>query len=49
LSDSIKGFAGSLDTIAMKLLAGVPESNPEMVTLLQSADQSNKNITELCK
>lgn len=49
LSDSIKGFAGSLDTIAMKLLAGIPESNPEMVTLLQSADQSNKKITELCK
>jgi hypothetical protein len=49
LAVNIRSFAGSLDTIAMKLLAGTPEDNPDLVGLLQSADQSNKKITELCK
>jgi hypothetical protein len=33
----------------MKLLTGIPNDNPELVTSLQSAETSNKKIAELCK
>jgi hypothetical protein len=49
LADNVRSFAGTLDTIGMKLLTGLPNDNPEMVTLLQSAETSNKKIAELCR
>jgi hypothetical protein len=49
LADHVRSFAGTLDTIGMKLLTGIPNDNPELVTLLQSAETSNKKIAELCK
>jgi hypothetical protein len=49
LADNVRSFAGTLDTIGMKLLTGIPNDNPELVTLLQSAETSNKKIVELCK
>jgi hypothetical protein len=49
LADNVRSFAGTLDTIGMKLLTGVPNDNPELVTLLQSAETSNKKIAELCR
>jgi hypothetical protein len=49
LADSVRSFAGTLDTIAMRLLAGVPDDNPDMVNLLTTADESNKKISGLCK
>ena len=49
LADNVRSFAGTLDTIGMKLLTGIPNDNPEMVSLLQSAETSNKKIAELCK
>jgi len=49
LADNIRSFADTLDTIGMKLLTGLPNDNPELVTLLQSAETSNKKIAELCK
>jgi hypothetical protein len=45
----VRDFAATLDTIAMKLLAGVPDKDPELKNLLKSADDANKKITELCK
>jgi len=48
LADSVRSFAGTLDTIAMRLLAGVPDDNPDMVNLLKTADESNKKISGLC-
>jgi hypothetical protein len=49
LSSEVRDFAGTLDTIAMKLLAGVPDTDPELKNLLKSADDANKKIAELCK
>ncbi len=49
LAGEIRGFAGDLSTIAMKLLAGVPDNNPELTNLLRSADDANKRISGLCK
>jgi hypothetical protein len=49
LADNVRSFAGTLDTIGMKLLTGIPNDNPELVTLLQSAETSNKKIADLCK
>lgn len=49
LADNVRSFAATLDTIGMKLLTGLPNDNPEMVTLLQSAETSNKKIAELCR
>ena len=49
LAEEVRGFADTLDTIAMKLLAGVPDKNPELTDLLKSADQANKKIGGLCK
>ena len=49
LADNVRSFAGTLDTIGMKLLTGIPNDNPELVTSLQSAETSNKKIAELCK
>jgi hypothetical protein len=49
LAGEIRGFAGDLSTIAMKLLAGVPDNTPELRNLLGSADDANKRITGLCK
>jgi len=49
LADNVRSFADTLDTIGMKLLTGIPNDNPELVTLLQSAETSNKKIAELCK
>jgi hypothetical protein len=49
LADNVRRFAGTLDTIGMKLLTGIPNDNPELVTSLQSAETSNKKIAELCK
>jgi len=49
LADNVRSFASTLDTIGMKLLTGLPNDNPEMVTLLQSAETSNKKIAELCR
>jgi hypothetical protein len=49
LSSEVRDFAGTLDTIAMKLLAGVPDTDPELKNLLKSADDANKRIAELCK
>jgi hypothetical protein len=45
----VRSFAGTLDTIAMKLLAGVPDKDPELTNLLKSADDANKKIAGLCK
>lgn len=49
LSSEVRSFAGTLDTIAMKLLAGVPDKDPELTNLLKSADDANKKIAGLCK
>jgi hypothetical protein len=49
LAGEIRGFADGLSTIAMKLLAGVPDNTPELKNLLVSADDANKRITGLCK
>ncbi|MCX6484543.1 MAG: hypothetical protein NT146_15020 [Mycobacterium sp.] len=49
LADNVRSFAGTLDSIGMKLLTGIPNDNPELVTSLQSAEASNKRIAELCK
>ena len=49
LAESVRTFANTLDTVGMKLLTGMSNTDPEMVTLLQSADNSNKKIAELCK
>jgi hypothetical protein len=49
LAQEIRDFAGTLDTIAMKLLAGVPDKDPELTGLLKSADQANTKIAGLCK
>jgi hypothetical protein len=49
LADNVRSFAGTLDTIAMRLLAGVPDDNPDLVDLLKTADESNKKISGLCK
>jgi hypothetical protein len=49
LADNVRSFAGTLDTIAMRLLAGVPDDNPDLVNLLKAADESNKKISGLCK
>jgi hypothetical protein len=49
LAGNVRSFAGTLDTIGMKLLTGIPNDNPELVTSLQSAETSNKKIAELCK
>jgi len=49
LADEVRSFAGNVDTVAMKLLSGISNTAPEMVDLLQSAEQSSKKITELCK
>ena len=49
LADNVRTFAGTLDTIGMKLLTGMPNTDPGLVTMLQSAEASNKKITELCK
>ena len=49
LADAVRGFAGTIDTVAMKLLSGIPNSDPAMVDLLKSTDESSKKITELCK
>ena len=49
LAENVRSFAGTLDTVAMKLLSGTPNTTPEMVNLLQSTEQSSKKITELCK
>ena len=49
LSSEVRDFAGTLDTIAMKLLAGVPDKDPELKNLLKSADDANQRIAELCK
>jgi hypothetical protein len=49
LSSEVRDFAATLDTIAMKLLAGVPDKDPELKNLLKSADDANKKIAELCK
>jgi hypothetical protein len=45
----VRDFAATLDTIAMKLLAGVPDTDQELKNLLKSADDANKRIAELCK
>ena len=49
LADTVRSFAGTLDTVAMKLLSGIPNTDPAMVDLLKSTDDSSKKITELCK
>jgi len=49
LADTVRSFAGTLDTVAMKLLAGTPNTAPEMADLLKSTDESGKKITDLCK
>ncbi len=49
LADEVRSFADNLDTIAMKLLAGVPDKDPELTDLLKSVDQANKKIGGLCK
>ena len=49
LADNVRTFAGTLDTIGMKLLTGMPNTDPGLVTMLQSAEASNKKIAELCK
>ena len=49
LTEEVRSFADTLDTIAMKLLAGVPDKDPELTGLLKSADQANKKIGGLCK
>ena len=49
LADSVRSFASTLDTIAMRLLAGVPDDNPDMVNLLKTADESGKKVSGLCK
>lgn len=49
LSREVRDFAATLDTIAMKLLAGVPDTDQELKNLLKSADDANKRIAELCK
>jgi len=49
LADTVRSFAGTLDTVAMDLLSGTPNTAPEMVDLLKSTDESSKKIAELCK
>ena len=49
LAGPIRSFAGQLNSIAMNLLAGIPNDRPEQAYLLHSAEESNKKLAELCK
>ncbi len=49
LADEVRGFAGSLNTIAMNALAGISNDKPEQADLLRSAEDANKKLIEHCK
>jgi len=49
LADEVRTFATTLNGVAMNALAGISNDTEPQSGLLKSAEQSNKNIAELCK
>lgn len=49
LATEIRSFASNLNGLAINALAGVPNDQEPQAGLLQSAEDTNKKIVELCK
>lgn len=49
LSNSVRSFANTLQSVGMNALAGVPNSNGEQAARLASAEQDRKKIADMCK
>lgn len=49
LSKEVRAFATTLNGIALNALAGIPNDKEPQMTLLRSAEESNKTLADFCK
>ena len=49
LAKEVRSFATTLNGIALNALAGIPNDKEPQMTLLRSAEESNKTLADFCK